>query len=197
MVALDRRLSNRLTDLAERAAGVHREYQSHREAAAACIVTFGRLLNEAKAECSHGEWEPFLVRAGIPERTARRAMRIAAAHLKSATVADLGVKETDRLIGMVKRCGLEVGEDSVRTAHFMEEMRAFAVDTVRKLAKAENGVQAREAWATWAEPATDSDSAEPELWAAEFLIRFSKAVDASAEALGCSAPELFAAFEAA
>ena len=53
-------LSNRLADLAERIAGLHREYLTHCEESAACVLTFGRLLNEAKLGCDHGQWLPFL-----------------------------------------------------------------------------------------------------------------------------------------
>lgn len=53
-------------------------------------LSAGRLLVDAKAECRHGEWLPFLKRAGVKERRARQYMQLAASGLKSATVADLG-----------------------------------------------------------------------------------------------------------
>ena len=116
MVANSPPLTNTLADLAERIASLHREYQSHRDDAAACIVTFGRMLNEAKAEeCRHGEWLPFLERTGIPPRTAQRAMRIAAAEVKYATVAHLGAAEVDRLIGIAKRRGVAVTDEALLT----------------------------------------------------------------------------------
>ena len=108
-------LSNRLADLAEQIAGLHREYLSHREEAAAGFVTFGRMLNEAKAEeCRHGEWLPFLERTGIPPRTAQRAMRIAAAGVKYARLAHLGIHEIDLRIGIAKRRCLPVTDETIR-----------------------------------------------------------------------------------
>ena len=83
-------LTNSLADLAERSANLHLEYQTHREESAACYVAFGQLLNEAKRECRHGQWLPFLERAGIPKRTAQRSMRIARAiRCKCVTVTHL------------------------------------------------------------------------------------------------------------
>lgn len=50
----------------------------------------GHHLVAAKDECKHGEWLPFLTRAGVHERQARRLMQVARAGLKSDTVSDLG-----------------------------------------------------------------------------------------------------------
>lgn len=58
-------------------------------------IEAGSLLAIAKTECRHGEWLPFLGRAGVPERKAQRLMQIARSGLKSDTVSDLGgVKAT-------------------------------------------------------------------------------------------------------
>jgi hypothetical protein len=48
------------------------------------------LLIEAKADCRHGEWLPFLNRAGVPERKAQRLMTLARSEMKSDAVSDLG-----------------------------------------------------------------------------------------------------------
>ncbi|MDX3976710.1 hypothetical protein [Shinella sp.] len=50
----------------------------------------GNLLIAAKAECQHGQWLPFLERAGVGERKAQRYMRLAASGLKSDTVTAFG-----------------------------------------------------------------------------------------------------------
>ncbi|WP_037436183.1 DUF3102 domain-containing protein [Sinorhizobium fredii] len=83
-------LTNRLADLAE-------QVKSTNEAAALAERTTiekaleaGHLLTEAKALCAHGQWYPFLDRAGIHERQASRLMQLAASGLKSDTVSDLG-----------------------------------------------------------------------------------------------------------
>ncbi len=50
----------------------------------------GRLLVIAKDGCGHGNWLPFLSRAGVNERQAQRLMQLARSGLKSDTVSDLG-----------------------------------------------------------------------------------------------------------
>lgn len=54
------------------------------------MLEAGHALVQAKAECKHGEWLPFLERAGIHERQARRLMQLANSGLTSDTVSDLG-----------------------------------------------------------------------------------------------------------
>ena len=49
-----------------------------------------RLLIEAKAECRHGDWLPFLEMTGMHKRQAQRLMRVAGSGLKSDTVSLLG-----------------------------------------------------------------------------------------------------------
>ncbi|WP_274626553.1 hypothetical protein [Arvimicrobium flavum] len=83
-------LSNSLADLAERVreanAGI---VAAHRRTAEQALVA-GRLLIEAKEACRHGEWLPFLDRAGIAERTARNYMTLADSGLEIGSAADLG-----------------------------------------------------------------------------------------------------------
>lgn len=86
------RLSNRLADLAERAGEAFRRGQARSVEAAAAYLDCGRLLAEAKAECQHGEWLPFLARAAIPVRTGQRMMRLAASGIDEATLAAQGVR---------------------------------------------------------------------------------------------------------
>ena len=50
----------------------------------------GHLLIAAKAQCKHGEWLPFLKRAGVGERKAQRLMKLAASGLNPSAVTDLG-----------------------------------------------------------------------------------------------------------
>jgi hypothetical protein len=54
------------------------------------VLDAGAMLVEAKGACKHGDWLPFLERAGVKERRARQYMQLARSGLKSATVADLG-----------------------------------------------------------------------------------------------------------
>jgi hypothetical protein len=87
---MTKELTNSLADLAERI----RDANATSEAAALTSIekalVAGRLLMEAKSECRHGEWSPFLGRAGIHERQARRLMQLAKSGMKTDTVSELG-----------------------------------------------------------------------------------------------------------
>jgi len=83
-------LSNNLADLAERIREAQADIRNAEEAAASRALEAGRLLCQAKAECRHGDWLPFLGRAGMAERQAQRFMQLARSGLKSDTVSDLG-----------------------------------------------------------------------------------------------------------
>jgi len=85
-------LSNRMADLAERAGEAFRRGNARSVEAAGDYLSSGRILVEAKAECGHGAWLPFLERAGIPERTARRMMRLHRAGLTPEALAEKGIK---------------------------------------------------------------------------------------------------------
>ena len=78
------------------AAIVGRHKRAAREGAETAVEA-GRMLAAAKGDCQHGAWLPFLVRAGIPERTARNWMTLAKAvdegHFEIGHVADMGVRE--------------------------------------------------------------------------------------------------------
>lgn len=50
----------------------------------------GAYLVEAKDGCQHGEWLPFLKRAGLHERRARRLMQLHRSGLDRTSVSDLG-----------------------------------------------------------------------------------------------------------
>jgi hypothetical protein len=84
------KLSNSLADLAERVKAANTAAEVAEATAIAKALETGALLVEAKAACAHGEWLPFLERAGIHERQARRLMQLVRAGLKSDTVSDLG-----------------------------------------------------------------------------------------------------------
>ena len=83
-------------------------------------LTCGHKLLEAKRIAPHGSWLPWLKQAGIPERTARRMIRIAEAGLQIGHLADLGgaVAAEDYLAALERagrnwqasKCSGEVGE---------------------------------------------------------------------------------------
>ena len=83
---------NRLTDLAERIRSADQRMAAASREAAELSLEAGRLLIEAKAECRHGQWLPFLERAGMAERQAQRLMTLARSGLKTDTVSDLGIR---------------------------------------------------------------------------------------------------------
>ncbi|MBL8578105.1 MAG: hypothetical protein JNK47_12835 [Mesorhizobium sp.] len=83
-------LSNSLADLAERVREANEAGAAAERTAAEKMLNAGRLLCQAKDACQHGEWMPFLVRAGVHDRQARRLMQIARSGLTSDTVTELG-----------------------------------------------------------------------------------------------------------
>lgn len=83
-------LSNRLTDLAERVKEATAASALAGRTSIEKAIEAGRFLIDAKAAVRHGDWLPFLQRAGIVERTARNFMTLAASGLNPAPVADLG-----------------------------------------------------------------------------------------------------------
>ncbi len=82
--------SNRLTDLSARIRQASDRAKVASLEAAEQYLEAGRLLIEAKSECPHGDWLPFLEMTGIHERQARRLMQLARSGLTSDTVSDLG-----------------------------------------------------------------------------------------------------------
>lgn len=83
-------LSNTLADLAERVKLASTASKEAERSATAKAMEAGNLLCEAKAATAHGEWTPFLERAGVHERQARRLMQLSRSALTPDTVSDLG-----------------------------------------------------------------------------------------------------------
>lgn len=93
-------------------------------------IEAGRLLAIARDECAHGQWLPFLKRAGVAERQAQRMMQLARSGLKSDTVSDLGgIKATLQFLS--ERRLPKQGEALSVTCHsdegnpFRSELAAF------------------------------------------------------------------------
>lgn len=83
-------LSNSLTALADEVAAAHAEFEvASRRAFDRALIT-GSLLLDAKGGCVHGEWLPFLARAGVVERQAQRLMSLSRAGLVPDFVSDIG-----------------------------------------------------------------------------------------------------------
>jgi hypothetical protein len=92
--------SNHLADLAERIREAEQAMQDAALEAAKRALEAGHLLIEAKEACRHGQWLPFLAKAGMGERKAQRLMQLARSGLKPDTVSDLGIKGALDLIAM-------------------------------------------------------------------------------------------------
>lgn len=83
-------LSNSLSDMAEQIKEAVLASKAAHQQSVEKAMEAGRHLHAAKAHCQHGEWLPFLERAGIHERQAQRLIKLAQACLKPDTVSDLG-----------------------------------------------------------------------------------------------------------
>lgn len=83
-------LSNSLAALAEDVKTEAEALATAERSASEHALNAGRLLGEAKEACRHGEWLPFLERAGVHERSAQRWMKLHRSRLKNDMVSDLG-----------------------------------------------------------------------------------------------------------
>ena len=86
-------MSNRLPILAAQIRQAHDDVGVAARTSADRAIDAGKALIEAKALCGHGHWMPWLRdNCGISDRTARLYMQLAKSDLKSATVANMGIK---------------------------------------------------------------------------------------------------------
>lgn len=98
-------LSNSLASIAETIKSQLAEAEAAARWSVDKSIEAGHALTAAKAECRHGQWLPFLARAGIHERQARRLMQLSQSGVKSDTVSDLGgIKATLDYISKRTRC---------------------------------------------------------------------------------------------
>ena len=90
---------NRLVVLAADIRAAHAIVRASAEVMADRALAAGAWLNEAKKALPHGKWEPWLNdHVGMSTRTARRYMQIDRSGLKTATVADLGIRGASEAI---------------------------------------------------------------------------------------------------
>ena len=96
--------NNRLPILAAEIRSAHADIRRGALAIAERALAAGTALAEAKAGISHGGWTTWLqANTGLTERTARRYMQLAESGIKSATVADLGIRGAAESIARVSR----------------------------------------------------------------------------------------------
>lgn len=84
------RLTNSLTAIAEDLRRAKDACEQAERDAIDHAMNAGRMLCEAKEQCPHGQWLPFLKRADVSERKAQRWMRLHRGRLNSDTVSLLG-----------------------------------------------------------------------------------------------------------
>lgn len=102
-------MSNRLPVLIEEIRQAHDDARQAARFSAERALKAGHLLIEAKAALGHGEWLPWLrANLDMSERTAQGYMRLARTGLKSATVADLGLRATLARVGRRKKPDLSL-----------------------------------------------------------------------------------------
>ena len=126
--------SNRAAVLSEIA---FRARRSYRQSAVSYMETAAALA-ETRELCEHGKWGLWLAKTGIPVRTASRLLRLHAEGIKSATVADLGARHVDELLG---RCP----EILALVDH--ETGEPLAGDEVVRMAEIVDGTQTVYEWA--------------------------------------------------
>ena len=94
--------SNRLSVLAADIQAAHHEIQASAELMAERAIAAGNMLIEAKGALRHGQWAAWLKQnVGMSDRSAQRYMQLARSGLKTATVADLGVRGAAEAIAKV------------------------------------------------------------------------------------------------
>lgn len=92
-------MNNRLTVIATDIRSAHQGIQASAVQMAEHVINAGTLLIEAKSKVQHGEWDDWLIsQTGMNARTARRYMQIARSGIKTATVADIGIRGASEAI---------------------------------------------------------------------------------------------------
>jgi hypothetical protein len=95
---------NYLPMLAENIKAAHMQIGICANSMAEHTINTGRLLNEAKDRVKHGDWLAWLKEhVGISDRTARRYMAIFNSGLKTATVANLGIRGASVELTKIRR----------------------------------------------------------------------------------------------
>ena len=111
-------MSNRLPVIAEEIKRAHADTRAAARFSAERAMEAGRLLIEAKAALGHGEWLPWLrTNVLMSERTARGYMALAKSGLKTATVADLGLRASLARVARRKGPSLHLRAGSLITLH--------------------------------------------------------------------------------
>lgn len=98
--------SNRLTVLAADLRRAGRELKRAEDGMADRVMALGAMLQEARAEIPHGQFESWVQdNAGISPRHARRYMLLAKVRFKSATVAEMGIGAAAEFAATLKAPG--------------------------------------------------------------------------------------------
>lgn len=118
---------NRLAELAGLIKAAHRDALQAAQRTAEQALEAGHHLVEAKASVGHGNWSGWLQEnVGFSERTARRYMQLAKSGLKTATVAEIGIRGAAELLAQAK------GVDRDFWGHLRPEQIPLAATMVRE-----------------------------------------------------------------
>lgn len=121
-------MSNRLPILAAEIRRAHADVQEAAKTAAERATDAGKALIEAKALCAHGEWLPWLRdNCALAERTAQLYMKVSKSGLKTATIADLGLKAAAQAIMLHMPDPFDGDSDEA-----MQEWRIFLLWKIRQ-----------------------------------------------------------------
>lgn len=104
-------LTKRLADLADRAGEKFRLARVRSVKTARATLDCGAILVEARAECPHGAWGPFLKRADIADRTASRLMRVFKSGIDAETLAGKGIRLVDEEMSRSKKSATEADSE--------------------------------------------------------------------------------------
>jgi hypothetical protein len=103
-------LTNELADRAESIRELMTGSDAAHKESVRKAMEAGERLIEDKEGCKHGDWLPFLERAGVNERKAQRYMKIASSNLESDTVSDLGIGGALRFLQLRERASRHLQE---------------------------------------------------------------------------------------
>ena len=147
MAPANARLSNSLTAIADDARAAKEAYDQAERDAVTHAQNAGRLLCEAKDQCPHGQWLPFLSRAGFSERKAQRLMKLHRGRLQSDTVSVLGGVSAALTFLGYRDNAMRWLDDAERCAIHLEETGAElddekSIGTTRSMEMALNNIEA-------------------------------------------------------
>ena len=120
--------TNRLTVLAFDIRTAHEAAQAGAAAVAERAIAAGHALIEAKSLVKHGKWQSWLRdNCGLSDRSSQRYMQVARSGMKSATVADLGIRAAAEAIATTREPPSSAPSDDPGLAEGAAEWWAYLI----------------------------------------------------------------------